>query len=156
RDINIQLYQLSPASPSTVQSHLRAMLGVAAKSLRERPKPICSGFYLDITSWNTGGKKVTDFPGRVLCPKPHIGDGVFDLVNPSQDCLQNPHVCHVIELKNTKSPPRLMRVPTTSKELEEQTGDFLASSDQRLYIFEQEGNEEQAEQLRTTTFDAII
>jgi hypothetical protein len=91
----IHLYQISPTLPlSTLQQRLRAILDLATDHLPERPFPICQGTFLGKGTRNATG--YIPQPQTILCPKQHIGPGVFDLVNRDRDCLKNPRLCHVI------------------------------------------------------------
>jgi hypothetical protein len=92
----IQLYHLEPQMAfATVQSRLRAILDSAVEHLPERPTPTCRGIVLDSDTINASNWN--DLTHHILCPKPHIGPGVFDLVNPETDCLKNPLLCHVMD-----------------------------------------------------------
>jgi hypothetical protein len=92
----VHLYHLDPSLPFThLQQRLRAILDLAATHLPERQTPTCQGTLLNTATTNAA--QVT-FPERtVLCPKPHIGPGVFDIVNLDTDCLHNPYRCHVMQ-----------------------------------------------------------
>ncbi|GER90545.1 hypothetical protein KDW_47070 [Dictyobacter vulcani] len=83
---SISLYRLYPDMPfASLQQRLRAILDMAAQALPERPQPICLGIRLNPHMQQT-----------ILCPKPHIGPNIFDLVQRQSDCLQSPRLCHVI------------------------------------------------------------
>jgi hypothetical protein len=47
-----------------------------------------------------------------LCPKPHIGPGHVNLVDPQNDCLRNPRVCHILGQPHAAAlvPPFVKRV----------------------------------------------
>ncbi len=91
----VNLYHLEPTMPfRALQKRLRAILDLAVQHLPERPLPTCQGVWLDPDIVNAS--QHTFSPHTVLCPKPHIGPGVFDLVNAETDCLKNASLCHVI------------------------------------------------------------
>jgi hypothetical protein len=91
---HISLYHLDPSMPFEVmQRRFRAILDYATEQLPERPQPTCQGVWLNSTAPGTPKAQTEN---TVLCPKSHIGDTVFDLVNRHTDCLQNPLLCHVI------------------------------------------------------------
>ncbi|GHO49633.1 hypothetical protein [Ktedonospora formicarum] len=100
----IHLYQISPELPLSIsQQRLRAILDRATNNLPERPKPVCQGTFLERRTVNAAG--YTPQSCNILCPKPHIGPSVFDIVNRDRDCLKNPRICHVIG--QPIEPPRM-------------------------------------------------
>ncbi|GLV59770.1 hypothetical protein KDH_65950 [Dictyobacter sp. S3.2.2.5] len=105
----IHLYHIEPTLPvPQLQQRLRAILDMAAEQLPERAQPVCQGTFLTLDTRNAAGTR----PDRrtLLCPKAHIGPGVFDIVNADTDCLRNPRVCHVINQRI--DPPTLMEERT--------------------------------------------
>jgi hypothetical protein len=105
----VQLYHLEPGMSFTeLQKRLRATLDLATRYLPERPEPSCQGIWLDPDTVNANHHALP--PNTILCPKPHIGTGVFDLVNVDRDCLKNPLLCHVIG--QTIVSPFVIRVTT--------------------------------------------
>lgn len=94
--ISLTLYKLTPDLPiEQLQERLRALLNQAIICLPERAAPACHGFVLDADSVNASSDRVQDY--NIVCPKPHIGPGIFDLVHRDRHCLQDPRVCHVID-----------------------------------------------------------
>ena len=92
---SIHLYHIEPAMDLPIlQQRLRAILDLALETLPVRPDPVCEGMYLDADTINSSN--VLARANTILCPKKHIGNGVFDLVNVDTDCLKNPRLCHVI------------------------------------------------------------
>ncbi len=91
----VHLYHIAPTMPvDDLQGRLRALLDRAVEYLPERPAPACHGIWADPDTINASQ---SGLPAQmIICPKPHIGPGVFDLVNVEIDCLKNPQVCHVI------------------------------------------------------------
>ncbi len=149
--INISLYKLTPAMPmETLQERLRDVLNYASESLPDRPAPVCEGVWLDPDSINASHRHMP--ASTVVCPKRHIGESVFDLVDAQHDCLKNPRVCHVIDQKII--PPIVIRA-TTQEELIQQAGDLRTRNDETLRQAEQSGDEERAEQLRNHIFLGI-
>jgi hypothetical protein len=112
----IHLFHLEPQmSPERLRTRLRAILDVAIEQLPERPAPVCRGVVSDSDSMNAS---TWSAPAHtIVCPKPHVGPGVFDLVNGETDCLKNPRLCHAIE--QAIVPPFVLRV-ITQEELERQ------------------------------------
>ncbi|GAC1631521.1 MAG: hypothetical protein NVS4B9_23780 [Ktedonobacteraceae bacterium] len=147
----VHLYHLEPAMPfGDLQKRLRSTLDLAAQSLPDRPKPVCQGTWLDPDTVNAGHRT---FPSHtVLCPKPHIGANVFDLVNADTDCLKNPHLCHVIGQPIVA--PFVVRV-TTAEQLTQQSGERRIRSDELLRTAEQTGDELRAEFIRDHIFTDI-
>lgn len=156
----VHLYHLEPTIPfDDLQERLRSILDLAAQSLPDRPKPVCQGIWLDPDTVNASRRT---FPSHtVLCPKPHIGANVFDLVNADTDCLKNPHVCHVIGQPIVT--PFVVRV-TTPEQLTQQSTLLRTRSDELLYHIEkvadeaqeaQEVQEAQAERLREHIFAGV-
>ncbi|HZO74422.1 MAG TPA: hypothetical protein VFB60_19625 [Ktedonobacteraceae bacterium] len=89
---HIHLYHLEPTMPhELLQQRLSSTLDLALTCL---PEPACRGIWLDPDTINASQSNHT--AATILCPKPHIGPNVFDLVNIDTDCLKNPHLCHVI------------------------------------------------------------
>ncbi len=147
----VQLYHLAPGMPfSLLQERLRATLDLAAHSLPDRPKPSCQGLWLDPDTVNSS--RYTPPARTVLCLKPHIGQGVFDLVNVDQDCLKNPRVCHV--MGQTIITPIVVRV-TTQEQLNQVSSDLRTRQSELLQLAESRGNEVRAEELRRHIFTGI-
>jgi hypothetical protein len=65
----------------------------------------------------------------LLCPKPHIGPDVYDLVNADIDCLKNQLLCHV--MGQSIVPPFVVRV-TTPEQLVQQSGALRTGSGELL------------------------
>ena len=106
---HISLYHLDPHMPfEIIQQRFRAILDHATEQLPERPQPTCQGHWINPAATDRSQERT------VLCPKPHIGNGVFDLVNADTDCLKNPRLCHVIEQFTT--PPYLVGSQKISSE----------------------------------------
>ncbi len=147
----IQLYQIMPGMPiDTLQSRLRAVLNYAADQLPDRPPVACHGTWLDADSMNVSRSSLA--PQRILCPKPHIGPAVFDLIDPDTDCLKNPLVCHVIQQPITI--PLVIRAGTR-EELAQQTGDLRRRMDDPLSDAERRDDDEHAEQMRGHIFTGV-
>ncbi|HVB25622.1 MAG TPA: hypothetical protein VNG51_27040 [Ktedonobacteraceae bacterium] len=154
---HIHLYHLSPAIPiETVQQRLRSALNWAAHSLPVRPLPSCQGVWLDTETINDSHHLPAT--RTVLCPKPHIGPDVFDLVNADTDCLKNPLLCHVIGQPIIA--PFVVRA-TTQEQLTRQSTALRTRSDELLYQLEKlgtDGNvqeEQQAEHIREHIFAGV-
>jgi hypothetical protein len=147
----VYLYHLEPTMPfENVQKRLRSTLDLAAQALPDRPKPTCQGVWLDPDSVNADHHILPAH--TVLCPKPHIGANVFDLVNADTDCLKNPRLCHVIGQPIIA--PFVVRV-TTSEQLTQQSQTIRSRSDEMLYKVEQLGDEAQAERIREYIFAGV-
>jgi hypothetical protein len=147
----VQLYHLEPGMPfADLQKRLRATLDLAARSLPNRPEPSCQGTWLDPDTINASRHAFP--PHTVLCPKPHIGDGVFDLVNADRDCLKNPRLYHV--MGQTIVSPFVVRV-TTQEQLTQQSNELRTRNSELLQQAEQRGDEARAEQLRGHIFTGI-
>jgi len=150
-DTHIHLYKLAPTMPlETVQARLRDVLEYTSENLPERPEPTCQGIWLDPDSINASRKQLP--PTTILCPKPHIGAGVFDLVDVEKQCLKDPRLCHVIGQPIVA--PFVVRI-TTHDELSQQTNGMRLRNNARLRQAEQTGDEEQAEPLRQQIFYGI-
>ena len=154
---HIHLYHLSPAMPvETIQQRLRSALNWAADSLPERPQPVCQGVWLDSETINDSHHLPAT--RTVLCPKPHIGPNVFDLVNADTDCLKNPLLCHVIGQPIVA--PFVVRA-TSQEQLARQSTALRTRSDELLYQLEKPGKdgneqeEQQAEHLREHIFSGV-
>jgi len=147
----IYLYHLAPSMPfDALQQRLKAILDLATDQLPERSAPVCSGIWLD--SDTTNAAQQLPQAHTILCPKPHIGPGVYNLVNADSDCLQNPHLCHVIGQPIVA--PSVLRA-RTHEELTTQSAELRQRSSQRLQIAEQNENEEFAEQIRTRILSGV-
>lgn len=147
----VQLYHLEPQMElAQIQTRLRAILDYAVEQLPERPAPVCLGMALDDDTLNAGGAGRS--PRGVLCPKPHIGSRVFDLVDLERDCLKNPRLCHVLD--QAIVPPFVLRV-LTQAELEQQSQLLRTRGQELLNAAEAAGDEERAEQIRQHIFSGI-
>ncbi len=147
----IRLYKLAPAMPlETVQARLRDALDYASDNLPDRASPTCQGMWLDPDSINASRKPVPLH--AVLCPKPHIGAGVFDLVDAEKHCLKDPRLCHVIG--QPILPPMVIRA-TTRDDLISQASNIRERNDEMLSQAERSGDEERAEWLRDQVFFGI-
>ena len=147
----VQLYHLEPGmSFPELQKRLRATLDLAAHHLPDRPEPCCQGTWLDPDTINADHHAFP--PHTVLCPKPHIGPNVFDLVNADRDCLKNPRLCHV--MGQTIVSPFVVRV-TSRDQLAQQSNDLRTRNSELLQQAEQRGDEARAEQLRGHVFTGI-
>ncbi|GHO49642.1 hypothetical protein KSX_78050 [Ktedonospora formicarum] len=105
--ISLTLYKLAPdLSLDHLQKRLHAILFQAVVSLPERVAPACHGFMLDVDSINDSNDSLQAFD--TVCPKPHIGSGVFDLVHSKHHCGRDPRVCHIVG--QVALPPRVARV----------------------------------------------
>lgn len=110
---NIRLCKLLPnRDVQTLSARLQALLNdlTSPETLPEPLEPACYGILLDGNTDNASGAPPPAY--NVLCPKPHLGEGVFDLVNREKHCLKDPQLCHVIG--KTLFPPRLARKNTPS------------------------------------------
>jgi hypothetical protein len=145
---SVYLYKLAPDLPlDLLRQRLHAALQHATEALSERPALACHGILLDRDTVNASRRN--DQPGNVLCPKPHIGPGVFDLVDDRLHCLKNPRLCHVYGQPIT--PPFVIRVDTLEG-LDKKSVDLRARSEEKLREAEDSGNEDRAEQLRGHIF----
>lgn len=151
RQRQIHLVHLQPdMEPSFLQQRLRALLNLVVTYLPERPAPTCQGVWLDRDSVNAS--QVLPAPRLLLCPKPHIGADVFDLVDADHDCLNNPRVCHVIGQSIVR--PEVMRV-VTQADLHQKSLEVRQRGDARLQQAEAQGKEDEAEQIRGQVFTSI-
>ncbi|HVU71209.1 MAG TPA: hypothetical protein VHD63_29040, partial [Ktedonobacteraceae bacterium] len=145
---SVYLYKLVPDLPlDLLRQRLHAALQHATSALPERPAPACYGILLDRDTVNAS--RDNNQPGNVLCPKPHIGPGVFDLVDDRLHCLKDPRLCHVYGQPIT--PPFVIRVDTLDG-LDKKSGDLRARSEEKLRQAEDAGDEAGAEQLRSHIF----
>jgi len=144
----VLLYKITPdMARDTLSQRLQAALRDAVEVLPERPAPACYGVLLDRDTVNASRKPA--HTGNVLCPKPHIGPGVFDLVDDKLHCLKDPRLCHVYGQPIT--PPFVIRADTLNG-LEQQNADLRARTEERLHEAENASDETRAEQLRSHIF----
>jgi len=149
-ELQVRLYKLTPdMALEQLHTCLRTILDHACASLPERPSVRCHGVWLDADTLSAGGKLLSP---PILCPKPHIGPRVVDLVDPDTDCLRNARVCHVIGQPIV--PPIIVRV-ATQDELTQRTGQIRAQKHAALNDAEQHGDQEHAEQLRQQIFTGV-
>jgi hypothetical protein len=90
----------------------------------------------------------------VLCPKPHIGANVFDVVDAELQCLKDPRVCHIIGRAAQFQRPEVIRA-TSLADLDKKGRDLRTQNDEQLLQAERDSNEEQAEQIRQQIFERI-
>lgn len=149
-DLQVQLWKLAPTMPvAALQERLRALLDQASAALPERVPVACHGVWLDPDTHHAAATRSLT---GILCPKPHIGADVFDLVDRTRDCLTNPRVCHVIGQPIV--PPLVLRV-NTADELDQQAQTIRTSRDQALEQAERAGDTERAEDLRQHIFTGV-
>ncbi len=147
----VHLYHLEPTMPFVaLQRRLRTILDLATQHLPDRPLPTCQGVWLDPDTVNASQHMLPSH--TVLCPKPHIGAGVFDLVNADTDCLKNPFLCHVIG--QSIVPPFVARV-ATQEQLMQKSSELRMRSDESLAAAETVGDEARAEQMRGQIFTGV-
>jgi hypothetical protein len=145
---SVYLYKLVPDLPiDLLRQRLHAALQQATDALPEWPAPACHGILLDRDTVNASRRN--DPPGNVLCPKLHIGPGVFDLVDDRLHCLKDPRLCHVYGQPIT--PPFVIRVDTLDG-LDKKSSDLRTRSAEKLREAEKSGDEASAEQLRGHIF----
>jgi len=149
-DPKIRLSRCEPGMDLAVlQERFKALLNdvTSAQTLPERPEPACHGILLDTDTINDG----RFHPGtyNTLCPKPHIGPGVFDLVQDKIHCLKDPHLCHIYG--QAKLVPFVIRA-STQDAMNKQNRDIRNQADEMLRQAEQDADEERAEQLRSRIF----
>ena len=145
---SLRLYKITPdMGRDPLRLRLHAALNEAVEAIPAQRKPVCYGILLDTDSVNASRRAVHS--GNVLCPKPHLGPGVFDLVDDRLHCLKDPRLCHVYGQPIT--PPFVIRVETLGG-LEQQNSDLRANSEERLREAEEAGDETRAEQLRSHIF----
>jgi hypothetical protein len=151
KDTNIHLYKITPDLPnSQLQERLAAVIQQAVNCLPEREKPACHGVMLDSDSVNANQDALQTY--NVLCPKPHIGKGVFDLVNRDKHCLKDPHFCHVIG--QAILPPRVTRTLNLN-DLKEHISELRIYGEEALQQAYQVNDEEETEQLRNEILSSV-
>lgn len=144
----IHLYRITPAMPvSDLQARLSALLDLAVAYLPRRPAPVCRGVWADPDTINATRQGLPS--QTIICPKPHIGTGVFDLVNVETDCLKNPQVCHVIGQPIVA--PYVVRV-SSYDQLAQRSKSLRSSNSEQLAKAEADGDEERAERIRDHIF----
>ena len=160
----MRLYRIAPDMPyAQLASRIHAVLDAATTHLPERPPVACHGAWLDAESINASrtwldaesiNTSRASLPaGSIVCSKPHIGQGVYDLVHVDRDCLKNPRLCHIIG--QAVIPPIVVRA-TTREELDERARETRARHDEALAEAEQRADDgERAEQLRAQIFTGI-
>lgn len=149
----VHLYHLSPdLSSAVLTARLRAILDLAEQSLPERPEPACRGMRLDQDTINPSGQLLA--ANLVLCPKPHIGANMFDVVDADRQCLQDPRVCHIIGKAAQFQRPEVIRAASLA-DLDKKGSDLRTQSDGQLRQAERDGHEEQAEQIRQQVFERV-
>jgi hypothetical protein len=154
QESQIRLYQLQPnMDVETVQRCLQEVLDHAKLHLPVRPVPTCQGMWLDPDTINASAKTLTAY--NIICPKPHIGENVFDLVHSEKHCLKDPRLCHVFGQPRIE-PPRIVRVTTRDGLLQQSTA-LRTQQDQELRRLEQgdEAAQNEAELMREHILDNV-
>lgn len=147
----IHLYHLDPQMPlDLLQQRLRAILDLATDQLPERSAPVCLGRALDEDTINAGNQPLNG--PTLLCPKPHVGPRVFDLVNVETDCLKNPLLCHVMD--QAIIPPFVLRT-LTLEQLEQQAHTLRTRGQASLQAAEQAGDDARAELIRARILRSV-
>jgi hypothetical protein len=140
---SLTLYKLTPDLPlDHLQERLRAILSQAVVCLPERVAPACHGFMLDVDSINASSDRQQDY--NIVCPKPHIDPGTFDLVHRDRHCLKDPRVCHV--MGQAILPPRISRV-VNLEDLKLQVEKLREYGEEALRQVDENGDTERSEQL---------
>jgi hypothetical protein len=150
---NICLCKLLPNRDlQTLHERLQVLLNdlTSQETLPERPEPACHGILLDEGTVNASGSLLLSY--NVLCPKPHIGEGVFDLVNDKLHCLKDPLVCHIYG--QAKLAPFVVRA-ATKEEMIQQSSNMRAKADALLKEAEENDDDAKAEILRKQIFQGV-
>src|SRR5947209_3422212 len=150
KDTVIRLCTLTPGMDiGILQDRLKMLLDdVTSKEvLPERSEPACHGIILDEDTINDGRSRPVSY--NILCPKPHIGEGVFDLVNDKVHCLKDPRICHIYG--QAKIPPFVIRASTRDA-MQHQSSGIRNRADEALKQAEKNGEDNKAEQLRSHIF----
>jgi hypothetical protein len=151
QETRIELYKMTPDMPlPQLQERLLDILQHVVMSLPERQQSVCSGMVLDQDSSNASGSLMHGYD--VLCPKPHVGPGVYDLVSRERHCLQDPRLCHVIG--QTIMPPQVKRV-VNLKDLKHHIEQLRSYGEATLKQAEEEHDEEKAELFRTLVLQQV-
>lgn len=151
RDAHITLCALPPdIEQATLQHRLEQLLEQASQYLPERVPVACHGIQLDSETVNATRTALS--PYTTLCPKPHIGPSVFDLVNEKEHCLKDARLCHAIG--QPIIPPFVIR-SWTLDDLSQQSGNLRARSDALLQQAEDREDEVHAEQIRHHIFLSV-
>jgi len=146
----IRLCKLTPGMElNALHDRLRTLLNdIASRATFPEPvEPACHGIILDEDTINASRSRQAAY--NILCPKPHVGAGVFDLVNDKIHCLKDPTICHIYG--QAKLAPFVIRA-VTSEAMNQQSSDIRAKADQTLSQAEKNGDEDKAEQLRNHIF----
>jgi len=147
QEARIGLYALTPGMElDKLHERLEEMLNLVVMSLPERTVA-CHGIYLDEETVNQSRSTPRQY--NIMCPKPHIGNGVFDLVHDQVHCLKDARFCHV--LGQPVVPPFVIRTSTLN-ELSHKSGDIRTRTNATLKQAEDESDESKAEQLRNHIF----
>jgi hypothetical protein len=152
-DSAVHLYAMRPfEQEAALHARLAELLDQIAAWLPERPPIACHGCIPDRDTVTPAGRIVTTVP-LIFCPKPHISPTHVDMVSPIDDCLKNPHVCHIMSLGPVAG---LMR-PFVERVLNQD--DLLAAISQlRAHLnatVSSTDESEEAEQARSALVEAI-
>lgn len=118
--------------------------------LPDHSQPDCHGILLDQDTVHASGSPMPAY--NVLCPKPHLGAGVFDLVNDQIHCLKDPLLCHIYG--QAKLAPFVVRA-TTKEEMGQQSGNIRTQADTMLSEAEKNDDTAKAEELREQIFQGV-
>jgi hypothetical protein len=144
----ISEYQMLPNDPGELlQKKLHALLQQIVAYLPDRETPACHGILIDAESINISRDRL--ITGNVLCPKPHIGQGVVDIVDIKKHCLKDPRMCHVY---GQQIPLPFVIRASTLEEVNEQGTNLRRQNDQALSQAENAGDDGRVEQLISTVF----
>jgi hypothetical protein len=144
----ISEYQLLPTDPlELLQKKFHALLPQMIAYLPDRETPACHGILIDVDSINVSRDRLVR--GNVLCPKPHIGQGVVDIVDMHKHCLKDPRLCHVY---GQQIPLPFVIRASTLEDMNEQGSNVRRQNDQTLSQAEASENEARVEQLISTIF----
>lgn len=135
-----------------LDERLKALLDdlTSQESLPDRSLPDCHGIMLDQDTVHASGSPMPMY--NALCLKPHLGAGVFDLVNTSIHCLKDPLICHIYG--QAKLAPFVVRA-TTKEEMGQQSGNIRVQAETILTEAENQGDDTKAEALREQIFQGV-
>lgn len=147
RERRIWHYQITPdMDHETLWKRLHFIIEQALQSFPEKREPACYGMMINTESINDSGNILRAYD--VICPKPHVSPGVFDLVNREQHCLIDATYCHVIGKIN--NPPRV--IPKTSEGLEKEIEKLREYANE---IIKQATTEEEQEQQKSRILERL-
>ncbi len=119
-DVAIGVWRVQPMideNSQQMQQILQGLLNNVHIALQKRVEVRCHGIFLDSLNASDGEYHIGQLLGGnpedwLVCPKPHVGAWRVDVVNRTDHCCRNAHLCHIMGHPDCHPPVRPPRTAT--------------------------------------------